>query len=84
MQTLLKGVFFFFSFFIQNLGLVCVGRHTGSCMGSNFKCRGGRESGGGRMGIMGRGAYVLVIAFGHGSQNSKKIRNSITILSFIP
>lgn len=36
--TLLKGVFFFFSFFIQNLGLVCVDRHTGSCMGSNLRC----------------------------------------------
>lgn len=39
-QTLLKGVFLFI-FFIQNLGLACVGRHTDSCMDRNFKCRKG-------------------------------------------
>lgn len=52
-QTLLKGVFFHFFFFIQNLGLVCVDRHTCSCMGSNFKCGGRgarRETGGNRDG----------------------------------
>lgn len=57
-QTLLKGVFFLFFFFIQNLGLVCVGRHTCSCMGSNFKCGGeggGRRETGGNRGLKGGG-----------------------------
>lgn len=50
-QPLLNGVFFLFFFFIQNLGLVCVGRHTCSCIGSSFKCGGAA----GRLGEIGMG-----------------------------